>query len=88
MSLYFILIIVFSIIFFLGVIGFIVTRSKKKDDSELGIFHHPSNFKKAARYKKTGKAGIFAGSLELVKEGSLKMKQEELFDDIYIRENK
>ena len=48
----------------------------------------PSNFKKAARYKKTGKAGIFAGSLELVKEGSLKMKQEELFDDIYIRENK
>ena len=47
MSLYFILIIVFSIIFFLGVIGFIVTRSKKKDDSELGIFHHPSNFKKA-----------------------------------------
>ena len=40
------------------------------------------------RYKKTGKAGIFAGSLELVKEGNLKIKQENLFDDIYIREIK
>ncbi len=48
----------------------------------------PNNFKKQSRYKKTGKAGIFAGSLELVKEGNLKIKQEELFDDIYIKENK
>jgi len=48
----------------------------------------PLNFKKEKRYKKTGKAGIFAGSLELVKEGNLKIKQEKLFDDIYIRENK
>ena len=36
--------------------------------------------------KKTGKAGIFAGSLELVKEGNLSMKQDNLFDDIYVRE--
>ena len=48
----------------------------------------PKNFKRGSRYKRTGKAGIFAGSLELVKEGNLKIKQEELFDDIYIRENK
>ena len=48
----------------------------------------PKSFKIGARYKRTGKAGIFAGSLELVKEGNLKMKQEKLFDDIYIRENK
>ena len=48
----------------------------------------PKNFKTSSRYKKTGKAGIFAGSLELVKEGDLKMKQKELFDDIYIKENK
>ena len=48
----------------------------------------PSNFKKNQKYKTTGKAGIFAGSLELVKEGNLKIKQENLFDDIYIRENK
>jgi len=46
----------------------------------------PSNFKSGSRYKRTGKAGIFAGSLELVKEGNLKMKQENLFDDIYIKE--
>ena len=38
--------------------------------------------------KRTGKAGIFAGSLELVKEGNLKIKQENLYDDIYIKENK
>ncbi len=46
----------------------------------------PENFKKVSKYKKTGKAGIFAGSLELVKEGNLKMKQNKLFDDIYIKE--
>ena len=33
---------------------------------------------------KTGNAGIFAGSLELVKEGNLKIKQDNLFDDVYI----
>ena len=48
----------------------------------------PNNFKKSSKYKKTGKAGIFAGSLELVKEGNLKIKQEKLFDDVYIKENK
>tara|TARA_B100000035_G_scaffold105247_1_gene89290 strand:+ start:667 stop:1407 length:741 start_codon:yes stop_codon:yes gene_type:complete len=48
----------------------------------------PKNFKNSSVYKKTGKAGMFAGSLELVKEGNLKIKQKELFDDIYIRENK
>ena len=48
----------------------------------------PNNFKRSSKYKSTGKAGIFAGSLELVKEGNLKIKQEELFKDIYIREIK
>ena len=47
----------------------------------------PDNFKSGKRYKKTGKAGIFAGSLELVKEGNLKIKQDNLYDDIYIKEN-
>ena len=46
----------------------------------------PTNFKNGSKYKKTGKAGIFAGSLELVKEGNLSMKQDNLFDDIYVRE--
>ena len=48
----------------------------------------PKNFKNDTKYKRTGKAGIFAGSLELVKEGNLKIKQENLYDDIYIKEYK
>ena len=46
----------------------------------------PKNFKMGPKYKKTGKAGIFAGSLELVKEGNLKIKQEKLFDTIFVKE--
>ena len=46
----------------------------------------PTNFKNSSKYKKTGKAGIFAGSLELVKEGNLSIKQDNLFDDIYVRD--
>jgi len=48
----------------------------------------PKNFKDGMEYKKTGKAGIFAGSLELVKEGNLTIKQENLFDEIYVKEIK
>jgi len=48
----------------------------------------PKNFKNGTKYEKTGKAGIFAGSLELVKEGNLTIKQENLFDDIYVKEIK
>ena len=46
----------------------------------------PKNFKDK-KFKKTGTAGIFAGSLELVKEGNLEIKQKDLFEDIYIKEN-
>ena len=45
------------------------------------------SFKNGSKYKRTGKAGIFVGSLELVKEGNLTMKQDKLFDDIYVKEN-
>ena len=48
----------------------------------------PNNFKKGSKYKRTGKAGIFSGSLELVKEGNITMKQDNLFDEIYIKEKK
>jgi len=48
----------------------------------------PQNFKNSSNYKKTGKAGILAGSLELVKEGNLVIKQENLFDEIYIKQTK
>jgi len=47
----------------------------------------PESFKHSSKHKSTGKAGIFAGSLELVKEGNLTIKQDKLFDDIYIKEN-
>ena len=46
----------------------------------------PKNFKNGSKFKRTGKAGIFAGSLELVKEGNLSIKQENLYGDIYIKE--
>ena len=46
----------------------------------------PNNFKNGKKFKKTGKAGIFAGSLELVKEGNLTIKQDNLFDDVYVKE--
>ena len=48
----------------------------------------PKTFKNGNKYKRTGKAGIFAGSLELVKEGNLTMKQKNLFDEIYVKEIK
>tara|TARA_Y200000002_G_C22592475_1_gene625847 strand:- start:61 stop:798 length:738 start_codon:yes stop_codon:yes gene_type:complete len=47
----------------------------------------PKNFSKINNLKKTGKAGIFAGSLELVKEGNIKIKQNNLFEKIFIKEN-
>jgi len=48
----------------------------------------PQHFNSGLQNKKTGKAGIFAGSLELVKEGNLAIKQEKLFKDIFIKEIK
>ena len=45
----------------------------------------PLNFKNNKKYTRTGKAGIFAGSLELVKEGTLKMKQDKLYDEVFIK---
>ena len=48
----------------------------------------PKSFRNGSKIKKTGVAGIFAGSLELVKEGNLKIKQDNLFTDIYIKEKK
>jgi len=46
----------------------------------------PQHFKSSKNYRKTGKAGIFAGSLELAKEGNIKIKQDKLFEDVYIKE--
>ena len=47
----------------------------------------PGNFKTSNNLKRTGQAGILSGSLELVKEGNISIKQNNLFDDLYIKEN-
>ena len=46
----------------------------------------PENFLSSKNLKRTGKAGLFAGSLELAKEGNITIKQKNLFDDIFIKE--
>ena len=46
----------------------------------------PKKFLKSSRLIRSGTAGLFAGSLELVKEGTLEIKQEKLFSDIYIKQ--
>jgi len=48
----------------------------------------PLKFIESQNLIRTGKAGIFAGSLELAKEGNISIKQNNLFDDIFIKENK
>ena len=45
----------------------------------------PKNFRNSKTLSKTGNAGIFAGSLELAKEGNISIKQDNLFEDIYIK---
>jgi len=46
----------------------------------------PSKFRSSKTSNKSGKAGIFAGSLELAKEGNIMIKQKTLFDNIFIKE--
>ena len=47
----------------------------------------PSNFIYGKNQRRTGTAGLLAGSLELAKEGDISIKQEKLYDDIYIKQN-
>ena len=54
-----------------------------KDIKYLIPSHYSSN-----KLKKTGFAGIFSGALELTKEGNISIKQNKLFDELYIKENK
>ena len=48
----------------------------------------PSNFSSSKILKKSGRAGLFAGSLELVKEGNITIKQSNLYSPVFIKENK
>ena len=59
---------------------------KLKDWKNLDDFI-PQSFKSSKNLKNTGKAGILSGSLELAKEGNITIKQNKLFEDIYIKEN-
>ncbi len=61
--------------------NFISKLSNWKNISEL----IPKKYNNSKTLKRTGKAGIFAGSLELVKEGNISIKQDKLFDDIFIK---
>ena len=47
----------------------------------------PKKFHSIKSLKKTGKSGIFSGCLELAKEGNISIKQKDLFEKIYIKEN-
>ena len=46
----------------------------------------PSNFSSGKNLRRSGTAGVFAASLELVKEGDLVIKQNKLYDKVYIKE--
>jgi len=46
----------------------------------------PNNFLSENNLRRSATAGMFAASLELSKEGELSIKQNKLFDDIYIKE--
>ena len=46
----------------------------------------PDNFSSEKNLRRSGTAGVFSGSLELVKEGNLIIKQDKLYDNIYIKE--
>ena len=46
----------------------------------------PSYCMKSSNLRKSGIAGLLAGTLELVKEGNISMKQNKLFEIIYIKE--
>ena len=46
----------------------------------------PDNFSSGKNLRRSGKAGVFSGSLELVKEGNLVIKQDKLYDNVYIKE--
>ena len=58
--------------------------SKLNDWCDLSVAI-PNNFKIKKKLRKTGYAGSFVAGLELAKEGSLLIKQEKLFDKIFIK---
>ena len=64
----------------------IKTNIKKLSDWRNILELVPSKFKKTGKLKKTGLAGIFSASLELTREGLIKMMQKKDFDKLLIKE--
>ena len=48
----------------------------------------PQRFKKTKKLKKSGMSGFFSASLELTKEGLLRIMQKKSFDKILVKERK
>ena len=48
----------------------------------------PKKFYETKKLQKTGLAGFFAASLELTKEGLIKIMQKKTFDKLLIKEKK
>ena len=46
----------------------------------------PESYKINNKLRRSGNAGIFAASLELAKEGNVQIKQNKLFDEIFIKQ--
>ena len=67
----------------------IIKQSLKKLDDWRHLFDlMPSQFKKSNNLKKTGLAGLFSASLELSKEGVIKIMQKNDFDKLLIKGKK
>ena len=47
----------------------------------------PGNLRESKKLKKTGISGIFSAALELTKDGSIKIKQKKIFDNVLIKQN-
>ena len=47
----------------------------------------PANLKKSKKLKKSGISGIFSASLELTKQGIIKIMQKKIFDKVLIKQN-
>jgi segregation and condensation protein A len=67
----------------------IIKQSLRKLDDWRHLFDlMPSQFKKSNNLKKTGLAGLFSASLELSKEGVIKIMQKNDFDKLLIKGKK
>ena len=69
-------------------IEIIKTNIKKLSDWKNILELVPSKFKKTDKLKKSGLAGLFSASLELAREGLIKIMQKRDFEKLMIKEKK